>query len=306
MKNLLLYTLIGFLLIGCGTSKKIIKPPLVSPQQNVLAAAQPLAEQKDTIVTIDTVKEELALDSSLILAINKELTPEEKIIEQKRLGIFKQADWASAMHYDLRKPNFVIIHHTSQNSTAQTIRTFQLPHTKVSSHYVIGKDGQVVQMLNDYDRGWHAGKSKWGAITDMNSVSIGIELDNNGRDPFPEAQIQALLVVLDTLKTRYSIPQLNFIGHGDIAPGRKNDPSVLFPWKKLAEKGFGIWYNEDYLMAPPANFNPIDALKVMGYDMSRPEWAIRAFKQKYIIHEVNAVLSERDIAVLYDLYRKYY
>ncbi|VTQ08506.1 1,6-anhydro-N-acetylmuramyl-L-alanine amidase AmpD [Sphingobacterium daejeonense] len=108
-------------------------------------------------------------------------------------GTSKQYDYASAMHYDVRKPSFVMIHHTSQANLAQTIRTFQLPHTKVSSHYVIGRDGRVVQMLNDYLRGWHAGRGKWGSITDMNSVSIGIELDNNGKEPFPDAQINSLL-----------------------------------------------------------------------------------------------------------------
>ena len=234
------------------------------------------------------------------------LTPEEKWAEQKRTGINKSSNWASAIHYDNRKPNYVIIHHTSQNSTAQTVRTFQLEHTKVSSHYVIGRDGEVIQMLNDYDRAWHAGRSKWGTLTDMNSASLGIELDNNGRDPFPEAQMNALLVLLDTLKTRYQIPQLNFIGHGDIAPTRKDDPNVNFPWKRLAERGFGIWYNEDFLPDPPMSFNPIDVLKIMGYDMSNAAAAIRAFKRKYIRTEVNGILTARDKAVIYDLYKKYY
>jgi N-acetylmuramoyl-L-alanine amidase len=181
-----------------------------------------------------------------------------------------------------------------------------LEHTKVGAHYVIGKDGQVIQMLNDFERAWHAGRSKWGPITDLNSVSIGIELDNNGLEPFPEEQIGSLLILLDTLKTRYSIPQLNFIGHGDVAPTRKNDPSSFFPWKRLAAYGFGIWYNEDYLQAPPINFNPIDALKIMGYDTSNLNATIRAFKQKFIVKEINTTLTEYDKAVLYDLYRKYY
>src|SRR5690606_12923378 len=194
----------------------------------------------------------------------------------------------------------------SQHSVAQTIRTFQLEHTQVSAHYVIGKDGRVIQMLNDYERAWHAGRSKWGPITDLNSVSIGVELDNNGEEPFPQEQINSLLILLDTLKVRYTIPQLNFIGHGDVAPTRKNDPNVFFPWKRLAERGFGIWYNEDYLLEPPADFNPIDALKIMGYDTSNLEATIQAFKRKYIVKEVNNTLTSYDRAVLYDLYRKYY
>jgi len=253
----------------------------------------------------DTLKKDtFVVDGQVV--VDTILTPEEKITLQKRRGIYKQADWAGAIHYDLRKPNFVIIHHTSQHSVAQTIRTFQLEHTQVSAHYVIGKDGRVIQMLNDYERAWHAGRSKWGSITDLNSVSIGVELDNNGEEPFPQEQINSLLILLDTLKVRYTIPQLNFIGHGDVASTRKNDPNVFFPWKRLAERGFGIWYNEDYLLDPPADFNPIDALKIMGYDTSNLEATIKAFKRKYIVKEVNNTLTSYDKAVLYDLYRKYY
>lgn len=289
-------------LIGCATANK---------KKGVALVGKTVPRE----VTIDTVKQLIVKEQDSVkmvtsvidsVSLPKVLTPEEKIIEQKRTGVFKQADWASAIHYDLRKPNYVIIHHTSQNSIAQTIRTFQLDHTKVSSHYVIGRNGQIVQMLNDYERGWHAGQSKWGTLTDVNSASIGIELDNNGRDAFPAEQINALLTLLDTLKSKYLIPQLNFIGHADIAPTRKDDPNVNFPWKTLAQRGFGIWYNEDFLSDPPANFNPVDALKIIGYDTKNLESAIRAFKRKYIVKEVNGVLTPADKAVLYDLYRKYY
>lgn len=228
------------------------------------------------------------------------------IDELNATGIQRQYDFAPAMHYDLRKPQYVMLHHTSQHSLRQTVRTFQLPHTEVSAHYIVGRDGQVVQMLNDYMRAWHAGAGKWGQITDMNSVSIGIELDNNGREPFPELQINALLVLLDTLKTKYRIPQVNFIGHGDFAPTRKNDPSVFFPWKRLAERGFGIWYNESFLPAPPLNFNAIDALRIIGYDTRNLSAAIRAFKRRFIQTEVSDELTPYDEAVIYDLYRKYY
>lgn len=259
-------------------------------------------KQVDSLPTRRLTVETAAIDSANFMGV----TPEQKLQLQKRDGINKAADWASAIHYDNRKPNYVIIHHTSQQSTAQTVRTFQLEHTKVSSHYVIGRDGQVIQMLNDYDRAWHAGKSKWGSLTDMNSISLGIELDNNGREAFSEAQIDALLVLLDTLKTKYQIPALNFIGHGDVAPTRKDDPNVLFPWKKLAEHGFGVWYNEDYLPQPPSSFNPLDALKIIGYDMSKPAAAISAFKRKFLRIEGSTELTDKDKAVLYDLYRKYY
>lgn len=298
--------LIVAVLCACGSKKDFKQKPLIAAIERKVDSLAQVVKQEPITRVDSTTAVAIAKDSLHSFPSFRELTPEEKYEEQKRTGINKSANWASAIHYDNRKPNYVIIHHTSQNSTAQTVRTFQLAHTKVSSHYVIGRDGQVIQMLNDFDRAWHAGKGKWGSITDMNSVSLGIELDNNGREPFPDAQINSLLILLDTLKTKYLIPQLNFIGHADIAPTRKDDPNVNFPWKLLAERGFGIWYNDNFLPEPPFNFNPIDALKIIGYDMSNPEAAIRAFKRKFIRTEVNGVLTARDKAVLYDLYRKYY
>lgn len=219
-------------------------------------------------------------------------------------GVREDLDWVGAIHFDLRKPNYIIIHHTAQESVDQTIRTFTLPHTKVSSHYVISRDGRVYQMLNDYLRGWHAGRSKWGSLTDLNSVSLGIELDNNGKEPFAEAQINSLIALLDTLKTNYNIPTANFLGHGDISPGRKVDPSVHFPWKTLAEHGFGLWPDE-VLMTPPDGFNPIDALRIIGYDTSNLPAAIVAFKRRYIQNDLSPTLTLYDESVLYNLYLKH-
>jgi len=218
-------------------------------------------------------------------------------------GSRRNAEWVGAIHFNLRKPNYVIIHHTAQDSLEQTLRTFTVPHTEVSAHYVIGRDGKVYQMLNDYLRGWHAGAGKWGSLTDLNSVSLGIELDNNGGEPFPEPQISALLNLLDTLKRKYNIPTPNFIAHSDIAPGRKVDPSALFPWKRLAERGFGLWPDEE-LPVPPENFNPEDALRIIGYDTGDLGAAIKAFKLHYIQHDVSAELTDHDLKVLYSLYLK--
>ena len=158
--------------------------------------------------------------------------------------------WVGTTNFNLRKPNYVVIHHTAQDSTAQTLKTFTLPSTQVSAHYVIGRDGRVYHLLNDYLRAWHGGVAKWGNTTDINSSSIGIELDNNGAEPFSEPQIASLLQVLAGLKKAYGIPPANFIGHADIAPSRKNDPSAFFPWKRLAGAGFGLWYDAGPLPSP--------------------------------------------------------
>jgi N-acetylmuramoyl-L-alanine amidase len=175
--------------------------------------------------------------------------------------------WVGTTNFNLRKPNYVVIHHTAQDSTAQTLKTFTMVSTQASAHYVIGRDGRVYHMLNDYLRAWHGGVAHWGNTTDINSSSIGIELDNNGKEPFSEPQIASLLQVLSSLKKTYGIPTANFIGHADIAPTRKNDPSALFPWKRLAGAGYGLWYDAGPLPSP---FGPDSAVALAGRLLAPP------------------------------------
>jgi N-acetylmuramoyl-L-alanine amidase len=212
--------------------------------------------------------------------------------------------WAGTTNFNLRKPNFVVIHHTAQANCSQTLKTFTLPQTQVSAHYVICKNGTVHQMLNDYLRAWHGGVGRWGTNTDINSASIGIELDNNGFEAFAEPQMSSLLILLDTLKLKYNIPPPNFIGHADVAPTRKTDPNVLFPWKALAERGFGLWYDDTTNVAVPEHFDVLQALRIIGYDVRDSSAAIAAFKRKYLQQE-NKELSDADRKVLYTLYRKH-
>jgi N-acetylmuramoyl-L-alanine amidase len=214
------------------------------------------------------------------------------------------SDWVGTVNFNLRKPNYVIIHFTAQDSAAQTLKTFTVVKTQVSAHYVIGRDGRVYHMLNDYLRAWHAGISKWGSITDMNSCSIGIELDNNGSEPFKPAQINSLLALLAHLKKAYNIPAANFIGHQDIAPGRKPDPGPYFPWKILAAHGFGYW-SDDVLELAPADFDPATALHLIGYDTANLNAAIIAFKRHFIQTDQSPELTQLDLNVLYNVQQKY-
>ena len=213
--------------------------------------------------------------------------------------------WVGTTNFNLRKPNMVIIHHTAQNSCEQTLKTFTTEKTQVSAHYVICKDGTIHHMLNDYLRAWHGGVSKWGNITDVNSTSIGIELDNNGFEAFPDQQINSLLVLLDTLKKRYSIPTTNFIGHSDIAPTRKVDPNVYFPWKQLSDRGFGLWYSDTTNVIVPQEFNNMQALRIIGYDVKDSSAAIGAFKRKYLQQNDSKALTDADRKILYLLYQQY-
>jgi len=159
-------------------------------------------------------------------------------------------------------------------------------------------------MLNDLLRGHHAGVSKWGNTTDLNSSSIGIELDNNGFESFSEAQISSLLNLLDRLKKAFGIPSSNFIGHGDIAPTRKNDPNWRFPWKMLAGKGFGYWYEDTAHVVLPENFNPLQALRIIGYDTKDTNAAMAGFKRHWLQDTLRG-LNPEQLKVLYQLSKKY-
>jgi N-acetylmuramoyl-L-alanine amidase len=230
-----------------------------------------------------------------------------KIIRQYPLrdSVANAPFFAGTTNLSIRKPNFVIIHHTAQNSCDQTLKTFTLPRTQVSAHYVICKDGTVFHMLNDYLRAHHAGVSRWGNSTDINSSSIGIELDNNGYDVFDERQLNSLTDLLGRLKSAFNIPAANFIGHGDIAPTRKNDPNWRFPWKQLSEKGFGLWWNDTTNTTVPENFDHINALRIVGFDIKDTSAAILGFKRHWL-QDTTMGMNPASSKVLYNLYRKYW
>lgn len=220
-------------------------------------------------------------------------------------GIGSSAKYPVAtVNFNLRKPNYVIIHHTAQNACEKTLETFTSSKAQVSAHYVVCKDGTVHHMLNDYLRAWHGGVAKWGTLTDINSASIGIELDNNGSEPFTESQINSLVLLLTKLKKDYNVPTPNFIGHSDIAPGRKVDPSVFFPWKKLSEAGFGNW-PDAILDTVPAGFKSVQALRMIGYDTRDSLSAIRAFKLHFLPYDLTPVLTDSTKRILNNLVRKY-
>jgi N-acetylmuramoyl-L-alanine amidase len=221
------------------------------------------------------------------------------------VGYMPPPYWVGTTNFGIRKPNFVIIHHTAQDSCEQTLRTFTLKRTQVSAHYVICRSGIVYHMLNDYLRAQHAGVGRWGSVTDMNSQSIGIELDNNGNEPFTEPMMASLYQLLANLKKTYNIPTANFIGHADWAPTRKNDPSVYFDWKTMSNKGFGLWYGDTTGLKVPADFNANLALRIIGYDMKDSAAVFRTFNQKFLREPKNKSLTEGGRKVLFSLLQKY-
>ena len=212
--------------------------------------------------------------------------------------------WVGTTNFSMRRPSLVVIHHTAQTSCDQTLRTFTLPRTAVSSHYVICRDGTVHHMLNDLLRGHHAGVSKWGGATDLNSSSIGIEIDNDGSEPFSPDQISSLLQVLGYLKKAFNIPQANFVGHADIAPGRKVDPSRRFPWQELSKNGFGHWYDTVGVNVPE-HFNALQALRIIGYNTANEKNAIQSYKIHFVPQDTTKVINDADRKILYSLLGKY-
>ncbi|AOZ98167.1 MULTISPECIES: N-acetylmuramoyl-L-alanine amidase [Flavobacterium] len=299
MNKHLSYLIFALIIASCSTnpykkSEKEYDTKLKSFKDQISAKdPEPLPVVNKTIISIDSVysKQLYTFKDSIFKVGSTQLSN----------NIY--TEWISTVNFNLRKPNFIIIHHTAQDSLQQTIKTFTKTSTQVSAHYVIADDGHVVHMLNDYLRAWHAGVSSWGKNTDINSSSIGIELDNNGSEPFSEAQITSLMALLSKLKKDYNIPAQNIIGHSDIAPSRKKDPSGLFPWKTLAENGFGVW-KDDELPLAPFDFNAELALQIIGYNTKNLSAAITAFKLHYIPEEANAVLDQNTINTIYSIYLK--
>lgn len=204
-----------------------------------------------------------------------------------------------------RRPNYVIIHHTASGDVQRALTTLTSRDAEVSAHFVIARDGRVFYLVDELKRAWHAGDAYWGGNRDLNSASIGVELDNNGNEPFAEPQIAALLALLADLKTRWRIPAANFLGHGDIVPGRKVDPSRWFPWRRLAERGFGVWCDPPFDTAPAAGADDATLLAVLGYEVTRLPLAVAAFKRHWTPDDDEATpLTDAQRGMLQCLARK--
>jgi N-acetylmuramoyl-L-alanine amidase len=218
----------------------------------------------------------------------------------QRAGVPTQ--WWPSPNFDERRASFVVIHYTGSDTAADALRTLTSRRAEVSAHYLIVRDGTIVQLVDERSRAWHAGESRWGGSLDVNSTSIGIELDNNGREPYPQTQIDALPSLLSDLRQRHRLPAANFVGHSDVAPQRKLDPGPLFPWRTLAASGFGPWCDPPY-PEPPPGFDPAFGLRAIGYDVRNFEAAVTAFRSHFTPDDAASELSDRDRALIHCLAR---
>ena len=141
---------------------------------------------------------------------------------------------------------YLIFHYTGMKKEKEAVRRLTNIRSKVSSHYLIKKNGDIVVLVPDLYIAWHAGKSSWKKLKSLNKFSIGIELTNFGHSfgykKFPKKQIFSLIKILKFLIKKYKIPKDNILGHSDIAPLRKKDPGEKFPWKQLHKRKVGVWY----------------------------------------------------------------
>lgn len=135
------------------------------------------------------------------------------------------------------RPSLVVIHYTAMKSAEAARVRLCDGQAEVSAHYLVDYDGTVFSLVEEAARAWHAGAGQWGGITDVNSHSIGIELQNDGTQPFPEPQMAALEALLAAIMERWGIGPDGVIGHEDCAPGRKSDPGPRFDWARLVRQG---------------------------------------------------------------------
>ncbi|MFT4953879.1 MAG: N-acetylmuramoyl-L-alanine amidase [Brevundimonas sp.] len=143
-------------------------------------------------------------------------------------------------------PDMILLHYTGMQTGAEALDRLRDPKARVSAHYVVEEDGRVFRLAPEERRCWHAGVSWWKGETDINAASIGIEIVNPGHEwgyrAFPEAQIDVVIALIADIRSRWTISDNRILGHSDVAPNRKTDPGELFPWKRLAEAGHGLWF----------------------------------------------------------------
>lgn len=140
-------------------------------------------------------------------------------------------------------PSLIVLHYTAMADPEEALERLCSPEYEVSAHYLIHRDGRLFQLVAEDMRAWHAGAGSWGGLDDINSRSIGIEMDNDGASPFSEPQIATLESLLPSIMTRWNIAPEGVIGHSDMAPGRKTDPGPRFDWARLARQGLAARSN---------------------------------------------------------------
>jgi len=207
-----------------------------------------------------------------------------------------------------KKIKFIVFHYTGMQSERVATQRLTSKKSKVSSHYLINRGGVITKMVDEKNIAWHAGKSRWKNLTNLNNQSIGIELVNKGHqsgyENFSKKQILKLVLLSKTLIKKYKIKKTNILGHSDIAPLRKIDPGEKFPWKYLSKKKIGYWHNISKLKNH--SFNRVNLRKLffinlykIGYryfDIKKPLRhdlkVVKAFQRRFRQSKVNGLIDQ--------------
>lgn len=177
-------------------------------------------------------------------------------------------------------PRLIVLHYTGMPSLAEARARLCDPFHEVSAHWLLDLDGSAEALVDEDRRAWHAGQGAWGGVSDVNSASIGIEIQNPGHMPFPEPQMEGLERLLTAIMGRWAIPASGVIAHSDMAPTRKSDPGPHFDWRRLALGGFAVW--PEVSAAPQAALPDfIASARAFGYPEADEATLLHAFRLRF-------------------------
>ena len=212
------------------------------------------------------------------------------------------------------RPDMVVLHSTAMESAEAALERLCAPEFEVSAHYLIAKGGETYRLVDENFRAWHAGAGSWGAASDINSRSIGIELDNAGGLPFPEPQMAALESLFADIFARWSISPERVIAHSDMAPTRKVDPGPNFDWRRLSLVRLSIWPEEEPHAGSGRSASPVSdisreaafrkAALEFGYPDVDTETLLAAFRLRFR-PLMEGTLSESDLTAMQSLARRF-
>ena len=203
--------------------------------------------------------------------------------------------------------SMVVLHYTEMQSAEAALERMCDPASEVSAHYLISEQGEVVRLVPEDKRAWHAGVSYWRGHTDVNGRSIGIELDHPGHAwgyrEFSQPQFEALVPLLARIVKDYNIPRANVVGHSDVAPTRKIDPGELFPWDRLAQYRLCLPRPEKLELGDPFDNDGAFylALERFGYDISDGHKAVEAFQRRWRPEKIDGEIDGQVRAILFQL-----
>ena len=213
----------------------------------------------------------------------------------------------------LKDIQYLIIHYTGMQSARVSMERLKNPNSKVSCHYFINRNGDIYKMIDDTKVAWHAGKSKWKNVRNLNKCSIGIEIQNKGHfiyyQNFPKKQISSLIVLMKSLLKKYKIKKSNVLGHSDIAPLRKKDPGEKFPWNFLSSRGAAIWYPKFKLKKTDCNskikrrifFKNVHKIGYRFFNLTKKSKSdrkvIMAFQRRFLPKEVNGKITYKTLKI---------